>query len=441
MKISLEDRIHDLLNNTKSLKKSVDMLLDDKFKDAENLSDGFTKYSTAIKSEIRFLEKLFANPEDIKEAHLQGSNYAHLRAVYELMVSENCHHVFKAVHVDSSKLKKTIRIDLVADRGSRWIKVKAVNLKTLEHEFHAYDSESETDDEDGDSDIDQSEAGYGDTKIVSELTLPDPPMIKQAKLILRAAQQNPVHFKPPKVVYRFVGLETIPQIMFEQLGQLGVLVEFGNTIPRPPSVDYYYLTSILNLDITTLLAMVSDITFRFNEISLNAFDSKPLKVQYQSEKTKPMLPILRKMFRGKQLVTTYAAFTKFKKIVDTIGGPFEQQRAANLFGETADCRITIMEPQPTLDFPSSKNAIEWKVLVIPNHASPHFKELDNCKLKDHNVEIFGTGDYHRISTITANSGIQRSLEKCGQDYAIEIHEPRGLIEQKWIRYASKNKVE
>ncbi|KAJ3274394.1 hypothetical protein HDV01_002998 [Terramyces sp. JEL0728] len=390
----------------------------------KDISDGFTKYKNAIKAEIKFLEKINLNPQAIKSSHVTCSNYSHLSAIYELLLVEQNVQVFKAVHVKSD-LVKAVRIDVVADNGARWIKVKSGNLKTIESDLYDHDEEEFSESEDDDE--------------LGELALPTPPLIKQAQSLIMAANQNPNHFVIPKVVFKFIGVDSLPESLHQSLVGLGVSVEFGLTQRNRASAPFEYHTDILNLDITTLLAMVSDMTHRFDKVPEIAYDSKPLKLQREDEQVQPILPILKSILQTKTLVASKTAFMKFKNIVETIGGPVEKQRAASIFNTKGlTCNLEIIEPQPKLDVEDNgQESLEWKVFIVANKHSDLFADISGQKLKTHNVEIFNTGYALQITTVTSNSWIKRALENSGKDTSIETHEPRCLIEQKWIRYTTQ----
>ncbi|KAJ3323381.1 hypothetical protein HDV06_001901 [Boothiomyces sp. JEL0866] len=417
----LIEEANSLLKKTKILLENV---LDYQSKYIrKDVSDGFTKYKNAIKAEIKFLEKINSNPSAIKSSHVTCSNYSHLSAIFDLLSVEHNVQVFKAVHV-KSELVKVVRIDVVADNGARWIKVKSGNLKTIESDLYDHEEEefSESEDEE-----------------LGELALPTPPLIKQAQSLILAASQNPNHFVTPKVVFKFIGVDSLPESLHQNLIDLGVSVEFGLSHRKPAGSPFEYHTDILNLDITTLLAMVSDMTHRFDKVPEIAYDSKPLKLQREDELVQPILPILKSILKDKTLVTSKTAFLKFQNIIETIGGPMEKQRAASIFSTNGlICELEILQPQPKLDIASSEqDGLEWKVFVVENRHSELFKDISGQKLKTHNIEIFNTGHALQLTTVTSNSWIKRALENSGKDTSIETHEPRCLIEQKWIKYTSQ----
>ncbi|KAJ3362557.1 hypothetical protein HDU91_003367, partial [Kappamyces sp. JEL0680] len=390
-------------------------------------SDGFSRYTTAIKSEIKHLEKLISGSRRAPKGVMEGTNWHHLHSIFEVLALNGGGEVYRLFKAAGDQ--EPVRIDVCC--GSVWVKIKARSKYRQLPEFE----ESENDDDSDGS--------------ACSLALPEPKLIKHAKRIKRAALENPRHFQVPRVVFLFsrLGPGELDPDWERELQGLGVDICYGLGDPAQLrsilSVDPIASTPILNLDIPTLISMVSCITHDFERICMAAFDSAlPLRIQYQDELKTPQLPLLESMLNNKVLVTTMAAFEKFKPIIETIGGPMERQRALRLF-DTTGCTapdLTVVHPQPVLgidvsDCLDGRTLPNWKVWVIPNVASPHMASLGLGIMSENNLDVFGTGHELHITTVTANGKIARSIEKAGgREYSILVHEPRGLIEQKWKHY-------
>lgn len=394
---------------------------------------------TCIKSEIKFLERL-ENDEQTTNPIRNGSNYHFLSSVYGL--AERYGGADR--HVELLKLvkyekKETVRIDLVVNNGARWICVKSRrNYKVEEEE----DTEEDSDDDGDDSD---------ETLKKITLTIPDNKLVKQAKSLLMAAQKSPIHFRTPEVVFQFVRLEPggMPLDLRKQLEDLGIRVLLGQDVDLQVE-EARQISSIINLDIPTVVAMVSCITFDFPLICEAAFDSPPLQHQSRDELDTPILPVLQKLLAGKTLVCVEDAFNKFADIISTIGGEREKQRAFHLFKHVLrpdELGVKMSNPAPNLN--NLENNVQdlifdasWKIYVIPNDPSDRFKSLHVLSTSFQNLNIFGTADKLAISTITANGKFLRSLEKLtGRKHSAVVHQPRGLIEQKWIKYSNSDEYE
>ena len=312
--------------------------------------------------------------------------------------------VFKSFPVDTKDKKVTI--DLVSDDGLRWIKLRMCS--SFEHKIEFEESDSSSD-----SEVDEVE-GIA-------------PIVKQALGLKRAAFLNQFHFKEPEIEYKFLSMQSkdFPPVVLNSLTAIGIKVSFG--LNENTKLDgYHYLTNTVNLDVTTLIAMVSDISHRFATIPAEAFDSKPLVMQRAMEANSQILPALSKIFKGRKLVCCLAAFEKFREIVSTIGGPFEQSRAKYLFPDKdLGIRTDLVR--------NEVESLGWSIEVVPNKVPANF---GTKTLIDLNTNIFGTGNAMKISTISSNQGFKRSLEHAGGSESILIHEPRGLIEQKWLKVSS-----
>ena len=91
-------------------------------------------------------------------------------------------------------------------------------------------------------------------------------------------------------------------------------------------------------------------------------------------------------------------------IVNKVGGPSERKRAQELMK---------------------------KVEIIDDNASCASLQLPaSQRMSDRSVIIFGTGDFHKIATVTANLGFVRAARQNGVDFCVLKHEPRVLSEEK-----------
>jgi hypothetical protein len=414
-----------LLHKTKILQQQVKEFIEKELPNREQTNDGLSKYVNKINMEIKFLERISASEEPLNASHIVCSNYPHLHGLYQLITSENCLYVFKAFHTG----KEVVRVDLVADNGSKWIKLKkgGINYELRGYEFEDEEEESS----------DDSNSQY------QGLQLPEPLLVRQARKIAEAAKANLFHFKPPRVIYKFIGPAPVSDIIRGHLQSLGVEIEHGFSPEKTILPRYHYLTNVLNLDIPTLLALVSDISYRLNEINTEAFDSKPLKLQYAEESIEPIMPKLDQILKGRDLVCTLSAFEKFKAIVEKIGGPSEKSRAAYLFDTSSDnvpkSILNISKTIHSVSLKVVKGAFDlpYRIFIVPNNPSPEYQKITTqIKITSCNIDVFGTAFNLKISTVTSNGALQRSLEKTGLGNAIVLHQPRGLIEQKWLRYSS-----
>jgi hypothetical protein len=79
----------------------------------------------------------------------------------------------------------------------------------------------------------------------------------------------------------------------------------------------------LNLDVSTLLALVSDLT---NGSKDQVFDKEYLNQQVKQEKETPLIPVLENFMKEKELFVCETAYKDFTMIVQTVGGKNEKER-------------------------------------------------------------------------------------------------------------------
>ncbi|KAH6561271.1 hypothetical protein BASA61_009767 [Batrachochytrium salamandrivorans] len=543
--------------------------------------NGTQKCASLIKAELAFLTTLLANPDRIRTAHVRCSNIPYLTSVVQsLHLEPSVIGVFKVFkytkEVDASRScsgssdrialvdldqanMSSVRVDVVACNGLRWIKVKTSNMKGKLENFELTDSSDDADHSDTNDNRDKNESINDDrdtaendnvqtshsaesnhhlelnpdstfdaalgalhlhTNQTLEQTGPDqlntkplvlrrklPLIVCQALELLEAAKQNHVHYTSPTVVIKFLG-STLSDPKNDRIAtmlrELGVVVEFtllqetatsAHTISQPvsqPSLQSHqsavsayttgenskayettcpdninrfpilrdptitatnlpFLTPVLSMDVPTLLTLVSDTTHRFSEIrALGVYDNHVfLRDQAQNELATPIFPVLRQVLSHHDLVVTQAALDKFAAIVMVIGGQREKARARRLFQtcDVVDALFTseggsgsgaVDDVRDTLD--AEKDILSGALIrVVPNTPSDRFVALmkKTPRFGAHNINIFGTGDQQRITTITANASVGRSLAEAGfGNVALWVHSPRSLIETrvlKWLK--------
>lgn len=242
---------------------------------------------------------------------------------------------------------------------------------------------------------------------------------KQASALLLASKQNEIACKPPKIIYKWTRNTSIDEKIVHAFKSMNIFCEFGlgNVIG---DIEYLPLTKTVNLDTTTLIAMVSDLVHRFEDIPKTAFENSHLKEQENNERLTPLLPVLIKLLKDRSLITTKQAYEKFMEIITFIGGQTESKRASDIFDKNSDSL--------------------WKVKIVNNEPSEAFLNLQlKGRLKKHHVNIFGTADKLKCTTVTAN-GFLRCFEDAGLvNLSVFSIEPRSLIEQRWEKMVHQTK--
>lgn len=365
--------------------------------------DGVMKLHRKIKQETEFLKKL-QRMNKIKIEQLACSNLRHLGAMVECALRPSTVSVCKIFHIDEDT---KLVIDIISEEGKIWTKVIARNPKSL-------------------SALSSGKASYGARSILD-----------QAEDYMRCAKLYPCMYQPPKVVFEFVS--GIEERLANKLQSIGVVLK-GQIIPnsslpedyddddswdsedsdeeldvqnRHPSAleDVTHCMSehpeinTLNLDVTTMMAYISNMT---NGHCKYVFKQEVLTQQSEWESERPVKPVLEQLFEGKKLVCCQTAWDNFEKIVTTLGGPMEKQRAEEL--------KTMLSILPD-DFGGEDDYPRRSLQV-----------RGNVRLRSKTIFNFG----HRIKalTVSANEGFVRSAEQQGVAYAAFIHESRALTEGK-----------
>ncbi|CAO3566162.1 unnamed protein product [Mortierella alpina] len=285
-----------------------------------------------------------------------------------------------------------VKVDLIADHGKSWLKINAGSVKSLLHEFADIEEDSdEEQDEDSQDESEEEEDGQSRSQVkmghrqrhglkpipVSKDTHADMTLLTRSLVL--AADQNRLHYDHrPQVTLRFTGIvpedehfEAVKNMVQKsvrvgrvaqsvedgQVAQFPVEVVFGSMqLPERPGVsastrtdpsfspfsipesvdDMVLFTKTLHLDITTLMALSSFLCHTIRPDPA-LFTSPPLVLQAQQEHEQPLLPLLGKIFEGRErLVMSRTAATRFKSILNVIGGSEEQWRGRVMIHDPLD---------------------------------------------------------------------------------------------------------
>ncbi|KAI8820111.1 uncharacterized protein EV422DRAFT_79243 [Fimicolochytrium jonesii] len=412
--------------------------------------EGLTKFRALAKAEERFLSKLVETPSTIRPAHVSCSNIPYLTAILHLITTEcGVTHVFRNVPYRggrAGKKEETARVDVVADWGRRWIKVKA--SARVEGEVGGEDEEDEDTDDgdagDGDSEDDEDARSEEETETA-------PSLYTQVRSLIRARAQHLVHYEPPTVVMKFVGVGEVDERIVAALSDMGAVVE---VVPDPPDADLWEGDSIpsvtkstqhphilptLNLDVTTLIALTTDLVHT-PAIPLPALDIAPLQLQAHQELHTPVLPYLLALFENRKLLTTRTALRKFVDIVKVMAGSCETKRARGLIAPGSFADDIMAELGPSGTHPPDRVTSLPQVEVIPDTPSPRFPlpTETNTRLTQQHIAVFGTGDALRATTVTANAWVERALGQVGVGgLSVVVIEPRSLVEVRVAKYIER----
>ena len=380
--------------------------------------DGCDKLARKVGAELKFLQKLQRKPHTLKEDHLRSSNMESLQAIANtLSAAEDAAAVLAAFSCPESG--ERVVVDVVAAGGAEWIKVVSRNPAALQRVS-----------------LGQGEFGQKSTQ-------------EQAERYLAVAEGNRHYFRPPAV--RFVFSAGVGRRLAERLRARGVRVSgecidddqlgvtavcsddsdsesseyemepesspwvrddgpAGEEIPANSSTTTTAAAAALgalspdsglNLDVTAMLAYVSNLT---NGHSHAEFSEPVLSQQAAWERETPVRPALDRLFSGRRLICCRSAERAFVSIVNTVGGASEQQRARQLLE---------------------------RVRVVEDLTAPATALLEaRGKVRGRSAAVFGTGEALRIPTVTANTGFVRAAAGQGVKLTALTHGSRALTEAK-----------
>ncbi|KAJ3103999.1 hypothetical protein HK100_004120 [Physocladia obscura] len=398
-----------------------------------------------------------------------------------------------------------------------WIKVRAGTLRStrFEIDYNEVDSSSNNDSESSNENraaVDELLLKNTSKSPTAASTLFDASssrIIQQARTLVTAASQSPLHFQIPKIVYCFVGESvaaaqtpqapsidhTLDMLLINALKDAGVFVCLGlqsltsfmdSNLQPHRQVEYAteLITQNLNLDLTTLISLVSDTCHRFSVIPKSAFKGvDALMIQEAGETKAPLLADLYPLFENRVLFTTRIAFTKFVGIVSKIGGEYEHIRALLLFDRTRMHKQDLLlldtlassttttatwastlktvksaslhgilvakvgvvddapsqrflnfiatKPNPAVETPLQSPSSSLFIARSPKQKAQKLARQQNMarlKLSQINAIVFGTADSLACTTVTANSALVRSFEQNLKGVSVYLHTPRSLIE-------------
>ncbi|CAF0971667.1 unnamed protein product [Adineta steineri] len=404
-----------------------------------NKITGMGKLERKFRAEDRFLKRLRTGTCNVNPNHLKSSNLTHLRAVLEQVEDvgpENVNGVLVPFKDDRHQL---LISELVYNEGRTWMKIIARNAQAL----HL---------------IWKGNGHYGQRSILISM-----------RQYLETARNNEIHYQVPDIVFYFVqgvteplanllrknGIQvkgTIVEVDEEVEKRLQILDDFSSSdseeeneseVEDDNNDDYINNTELLatnetnkiNLDVSTLICLVSELTHGGH---IYRYPNKWLEVPAELERAERLAPKLENYMKGKELFVCQTAFEEFNSIVNIVGGPNERQRAEELFK---------------------------RVTIVPDCLSERSNILqESVKIKPRTKTIFGTGDYLRAVTMTANRGFVRAaaqqgiqfnvythdsipltftgflktnpiLSEAGVPFAVYLHESRALTEQQQQLYS------
>ena len=381
----MNDKLSAMINESEELLKRCKLL---KY-------PGASKLERKIQSELKCLLNFKkGKTKDTLENHLKSTNLTNLRAVLKAVEnSPDVVSVLQSFYYETDRGADQLIVDAVVTGGYKWIKIIARKPLAV-HKIWC------------------GEGQYGDKDL-----------IMLAKDYIEASDQNPINYEAPSICFVFP--RGVTESVNTALKSTGV-TSIGKVLPDPDFnalrewqkleiesnlehienllADFTVRCTKINLDITTLIVLTSNIT---NSGCNYIFQEDILTKQAEEEREQPALPELEKYLEGKELICCQTAYENFQLILNTVGGPQEKLRAEKLF----------------------KN-----VQIVPDQPAFYAMDLEeSSSVKMRSKLIFGTGEALQAITTTANTAFVRAAANQGVKFSAYYHASRALTEQKQQR--------
>ncbi|WFD31647.1 Lethal(2) giant larvae sro7 [Malassezia sp. CBS 17886] len=339
---------------------------------------GLSAFKATVQAELRFLQKLrqHAGRTDSVSSNAPFMHVLYDELVYALLLHSPVtalNAVFATTPSDGKPVASeasSTRVNIVAEGGRVWIRIMSLKIDALRDHFRHADTLA-MEDNDGvlptaDDAVDSSAivetarcltraaaaSQTRPTRVELVLSRIDAPHGQDAPAIDSAA-----YWTAPEEERAKWRLQAIARVAMG----MGVAVRFGRcprpqpagvhahargaflALPRPPAGPPLHGTPVINLDVSALLALVSEVTHRdpgADATEFNAHANRALREQCAHESTR--MPLLRAMARtfapnveSVSLVATPEALDKFLAIVDAVGSTRERERASLLCGTSS----------------------------------------------------------------------------------------------------------
>ncbi|KAI9759006.1 MAG: hypothetical protein M4579_002669 [Chaenotheca gracillima] len=402
-------------------------------------------------SELKSLEKLSNQPRSAERVRhtLRSSNLPYYSAVWDTAKSlDGIVAFFKRFYraednlaqgegrdrtgkAEQSNGKPTVQgkpkaggsalVDIVADDGLRWIKVSTVTEKKIVFEMAKRGWEGES------SSGEEEEEEYRNGRDDPEDELP---LLRLAEDLSQTARLERIRYRHPQVVLVLPKIQrgSINQIdeLIRQIESLGVYVQCGSEISPAQPIAFVkermladqntHFSSILNIDCTILLALVSDLSHDI--IAVQPWFHRAIKRQIERESEEQLLSTsVWPAMGAKELVCTSEAARRMREIVDTIGTENERRRTALLMGDDPgkgqQDRIRDFGQYSVHQVPR-----EWKLPIkilqeedMDLRGLPAAAGLVADNLSGINRSVFMYGWTSGRTTISSNRTVTKTIEK------------------------------
>ncbi|OLL25152.1 UPF0415 protein [Neolecta irregularis DAH-3] len=398
-----------------------------------------------VKSEVGYLEKAVSNHNDnnsnnnVKYSGISSSNYPFYKAVWtEAKLIPDVIALTKTFYYEverkPSRKADHVKVDIVGNNGFLWVKLSTGTTKRS-LEFETADMIVDSDDE-GDNQYPFDEFS----------------IVKTAKRLLRAAEKIKIQHIQPQIILIIPNLERGESVfidgILDYITSLGVELYLGQnrTVDkRIVSVELdrgFPGSQTLNFDVTTLIALVSDISNTIFQGPLDCSLHSALRAQIQGEQQTPILKdnLFHCIGSGRQLTCPTSAFEKFMEILDALGSEKEKARGKVLFSPLITNPVEEFQ-KLTVHKVAQDMILPIKVLKVPDFdASVIPSELElmirgyDTRLSEVARDVVLAGWINNWTTITANSQVSKILgrelprrDPSSLFLAVHIHHGRSLL--------------
>ena len=366
-------------------------------------------------TEHHFLRTLANSPSDSNATRTLSTNLVVFRGILEVL-KRGLHGVAGVQKMFTTQDKRTnVEVDIISGNGANWVKVKGTSSRNLEQSLKGTNRFGERNilelAEDMHEVASQNRVHFGAPNCFIVLSSAVDSILlekirEQSKVSVLTLSE--VH-KINDCVHLNVQLKA-EQELAEEMGE-GMdsdsdMSSAGTPSFLPPSIDPMYVQRV-NLDITALFALTSDLTNGSNHYAFPNY--KVLDQQARDDRVTPVLPLLQAYLESpkKYVIACQTVVKEFLSIVDQVAGEEEKERATALLAT---------------------------VNIVPDSPSPRATGLaESGRVKRRQKLVFGTGDTYEAVTLTANVQFVQAAADQGVPFTVFVHPARALTEQKRLK--------
>ncbi|KAL4267490.1 DUF1308 domain-containing protein [Pleurotus pulmonarius] len=341
---------------------------------------GIRKLRDAIQMDLEALEKFLQDPES-KHLPALSTNAPYLISVWNelLCAPAPVTAVMKTFQLATSggqnrkrgvhQKQNPVKVDVVADNGRRWIRVNTIKNSRLLAEFREIDSYVTSSEDDSDDDA--------TTPSLAQKEF-DNSVLRMGRSLLDTAKANPLGGSNtlPGITMRLTRLdlsstaEADPRIAqtVHLLEAMGIDVEFGEQTnvklpqPQPEGPLSFKPTPFINLDLSILIALVSDLTHSRLPADVDEADERFIPTQsyreWKQERKKAM------NFKGRDDDNPAGGGSGESKHSRALANQLVQEMCKGLFHEMHEQLLTPSRPRGDLQFWTTPEARDRCIRII-----------------------------------------------------------------------------